>query len=283
MNTIERLRELDPIAGNDPAEVVRDESRADLLAGITRAPRTASASASASREGEGLGLPVGSARRRVRHVLVPAVVAAVVAAAVAVVVVKLPGDDSHEALGPALSFTTEGNYLRVRIVDPLADTARYNKEFKKHHLNITLELDPGSPSIVGHSPAAAFGPDSDDIQQSDDPPGCVKAATYPCYPQFLIPKNYSGQAGLVIARAAKPGEEIQFNGPIDGRGEALYGVKYKTLRLGQILAILKHRGYTVAGYRLGGTTPKTVPTTYFVKDGALMKDKEVLLFVSPKP
>jgi hypothetical protein len=273
MNTIDRLRELDPIAGNDPAGVVRDESRADVLTGITRTPRTLHQSESAT-----------PARRRVRRVVVPVLVAAAVAAAV--VVVKLPGDDSHEALGPALSFTTEGNYIRVRIVDPLADAARYNKEFKKHHLNITLELQTGSPSVVGLSPAAGFGPDSPNIEQSDDPKGCSLKGTYPCVPTFLVPKNYAGEAGLVIARAAKPGEKIQFPGPIDGRGEALQGVKYKNMRVGAVLDILKQRGYTVPEYRLSGagqtSSPKTVPATYFVKDGFLVQDKEVILFVSAK-
>lgn len=146
---------------------------------------------------------------------------------------------------------------------------------------------PGSPSTVGTSPAAGFGPGSSNIEQSDDPPGCQQAGTSPCVPQFLIPKNYSGQAGLVISRAPRPGEQIAFNGPVDGRGEPLQGVKYKNLRVSQVLAILKQRGYTVPEYRVttnGYTSaPKTVPGTYYVKDGLLATDKEVILFAGPKP
>ena len=273
MNTIELLRSLDPIAANDPAAAVRDDSRTELLTRIGNSPVPTTG---------GTGKESG---KRARRRLVPVLVAATVVAAAAVTVVERPGDSRQEALGAALSFHSEGDYIRVRIVDPLADTARYNREFKKHHLNITLELMPGSPSTVGQSPAAVFGPDSPNIQQSDDPPGCSQTGTYPCVPQFLIPKNYSGEAGLVIARAARPGEAIALSGPIDGRGEALQGVKYKNLRVGQVLEILKQRGYTVPSYRLTakGTTgsPKTVPASYFVQNGFLLKDKEVVLFVSP--
>jgi hypothetical protein len=218
--------------------------------------------------------------------LVPALVAASVVAAAAVTIVELPGDSRQEALGAALSFSSEGDYLRVRIVDPYADTARYNKEFKNHHLNITLKLMPGSPSMVGLSPAATFGPGSPNIKQTDDPPGCAQAGTFPCVPEFLIPKNYAGEAGLVIARAARPGERMALTGAIDGRGEPLQGVKFRNLRVSQVLAILAQRGYTVPEYRVSanGTTssPKTVPPTYFVKDGLLVKDKQVILFASAK-
>jgi len=271
-DTLDLLRRLDPIGADDPAQAVRTDSREDLLTRISQTPPPA---------------PEGPVRRgTVRRRLVPVLVAAVVVAAAAITIVDLPGDSRQEALSPALSFTPEGNYLRVRIVDPRADTARYNKEFKKRHLNITLELMPGSPSVVGQSPAAMFGPDSRNIEQSQDPAGCVEAGTYPCVPEFLIPKDYAGDAGLVIARAARPGEDLQFSGPIDGRGEALQGVKYKNLRVGQVLAILKQRGYTVPEYRLtvGGTAtaPRTVPPSYFVKGGFLIRDKDVILDVSAK-
>jgi hypothetical protein len=270
-DTLDLLRRLDPIGADDPAQAVRAESRDELLTRISQTPPAA---------------PKGFVKRTVRRRLVPVLVAAAIVAAAAITIVELPGDSRHEALGPALSFTPEGNYLRVRIVDPLADTARYNKEFKKRHLNITLKLLPGSPSVVGQAPAAVFEANSPNIQQSEDPAGCVQAGTYPCVPQFLIPKDYSGEAALVVARAARPGEDLSFSGAIDGRGEALQGVKYKNLRVGQVLAILKQRGYTVPEYRLTmgnvATAPKTVPASYFVKNGFLIRDKDVILKVSAK-
>ncbi|MEV5965344.1 hypothetical protein AB0L70_26480 [Kribbella sp. NPDC051952] len=287
-SSIELLSRLDPIATDDPGEAVQADTRSDMLTRITQTPQAGSKSTvskgPASKGPASRGSASKSSARRRR--LVPVLVAATVVAAAAITVVELPGDSRQEALSPALSFSPEGNFLRVRIVDPYADTARYNKEFKKRHLNITLELMPGSPSIVGQSPAAAFGDGSANIEQSDDPPGCAEAGTVPCVPQFLVPKDYSGEAGLVIARAARPGEDIQFGGPIDGRGEALNGVKYKNLQVSQVLKILTQRGYTVPEYRLAGNnatgSPKKVPGTYFVKDGFLHKDKEVILFVSPK-
>jgi hypothetical protein len=268
MNSIDLLRRLDPTAGADPARDVSAETRAELQTRITATP-----------------FPATAKRHAVRRRLVPALVAAGVVAAVVVTVTQFPGGSRQEALGPALSFSAEGNYLRVRIVDPLADTARYNKELEEHGLDVTLRLLPGSPSVVGLAPGAVFGPGSKNIKQTEDPAGCVRAGTYPCVPQFLIPKNYAGHAELVVARAAAPGERISFGGEIDGRGEALQGVKYRGMQVSQVLTILKQRGYTVPEYRLNkGTTttsPTTVPASYTVTGGFLLQDKQVILKVTP--
>jgi hypothetical protein len=270
--TIELLRRLDPTAGDDPAKAVGADSRAELLTRIMQADP-------ADTE--------GSPRRRflVRRV-VPALVAAGIATAITFSVVGLPDRDRHEALGQALSFTDEGNFLRVKIVDPKADSARYNAEFKKRHLDITLELVPASPSVVGKEVAAGFGADSENIRSTGDPEGCVEAGSYPCVPTFLVPKDYTGSADLQIGRAAAPGEHIDAGGAIDGHGEALEGVKYLNQTVAMVLAILAERGYTVPEYRYTKnnftTSPKTVPTTWFVRSGFLVSGKEVILFVSPK-
>ena len=273
--TIDLLRRLDPTADDDPANAVSADSRAELLTRITRSDVPASNRLESA----------GRQRFLVRRVA-PALVAAGVAAAVTVSVVGLPGGSRHEAVGQALSFTDEGNFLRVKIVDPLADSARYNAEFKKRHLDITLELMAASPSSVGKEVAAGFGAGSENIRSTGDPEGCIEAGTYPCVPTFLIPKDYKGSASLQIGRAAAPGEKIQAGGAIDGHGEALEGVKYLNQTVAKVQAILAGRGYTVPEYRYTKnnytTSPKTVPTTWFVKNGFLVKGKEVILFVSPK-
>jgi hypothetical protein len=53
------------------------------------------------------------------------------------------------AQAAALSFTRDSGYLDVIVRDPVAGPARYRAEFAAHHLRITLQLVPVSPSLVG--------------------------------------------------------------------------------------------------------------------------------------
>jgi hypothetical protein len=268
-DTLDLLRQLDPTAGDDPAQAIGDDARTQLLGGIT-----------ASRAGDQARRPRIAARR-----LVPVLAAAAVIAAVAVTVVRLPGDSRQEALGPALSFTTEGKFLKVRVVDPEADSARFNKEFKEHGLDIKLKLIPSSPSIVGQHTAAGFGPDSENIETTVHPAGCDNPPSYPCVPEFTIPVDYKGHAELYIGRAAKPGERLVQSGRIDGRGEPLQGVKYVGQTVATVLKILEEGGYT-AEYRVKvgneHQSRDTVPPGWVVLDGSLVTTKHAVLFVSPK-
>ena len=49
----------------------------------------------------------------------------------------------------ALTFSTSGKYLVVKVKDPYADPKRYAKEFAAHGMKIQLTMVPASPSIVG--------------------------------------------------------------------------------------------------------------------------------------
>lgn len=91
MNTIELVRSLDPIAGNDPAAAVAEESRRDLCTRIGHSP-----------------IPAAPSPRRGRRRLVPLLVAAAVVAAATVTFVERPGGSRSEALGAALTFTSQG-------------------------------------------------------------------------------------------------------------------------------------------------------------------------------
>lgn len=287
--TIDVLRRLDPTAAADPAQAVSADSRGELLTRIMQADGSVMDAREAGARRGGVAALSEESRRRPfwTRRAVPALVAAGAATAITFSVVGLPGGDRHEALGQALSFTDEGNFLRVKVIDPQADSARYNAEFKERHLDITLSLVPASPSVVGTETAYGLDGGSNPIRSTGDPAGCVEAHSYPCVPTFLVPKNYKGTARFEIGRAAAPGEQIQAGGAIDAHGEALEGVRYKNLTVAKVVAILAKRGYTVPEYRVAGAdgiiaAQKQVPSTWFVSDGFLHVDKQVVLFASPK-
>ncbi|MFG1815170.1 hypothetical protein ACGFIF_15485 [Kribbella sp. NPDC049174] len=271
-DTLDLLRQLDPTSGDDPAGAVSETTRTELLSSITASDP----------------FPARARTRRSRPVvrrLVPVLAAAAVIAAVAVTVVQLPGDSRQEALGPALSFTTEGKFLKVRIVDPEADSARFNQEFKDHGLDIKLRLVPSSPSAVGRHLAAVFSPGAKNIETTLYPAGCDAPPTYPCVPEFTIPLDYKGQAELAIGRAAKPGEKYTLAGQIDGKGEPLQGVKYGGMTVGAVVKILEQRGYTVPEYRVTTgrqtETRMAVPPTWIVGGAFALNSKQVVLFAAP--
>jgi hypothetical protein len=266
-DSIDLLRGLDPTATADPAEQVTPETRAELLRDLTA---------------ETPPIPLKSARS-VRRRLVPVLVAAAAVAVVATLVVRVPGDNDR---AEALSFTSQGEVMKVRVVDPLADSKRFNEEFKAHGLDVKLVLVPASPSIVGDNVAmgASSSATAKRITTTMYPAGCEERRARPCVPEFTIPFNLQGQVDLVIGRAAEPGEEYSSVGSVDGRGEPLDGVKYLNQTVGDVLKILEQRGFT-AEYRVQSEdrsdAPDTVPASWFVHDGAAASDHHVILFVGP--
>ncbi|MFF1823542.1 hypothetical protein ACFVWG_39940 [Kribbella sp. NPDC058245] len=268
-DSLDLLRSLDPVAANDPAEQVTPETRAELLRNLTA---------------ETPPIPLKSARS-VRRRLVPVLAAAAAVAAITVFVVHVPGDNDRPQ---ALSFTPHGEVMKVRVVDPLADSKRFNKEFKEHGLDVKLVLVPASPSIVGDNVAmgASSGAAAARITTTMYPAGCEEQRTRPCVPEFTIPLDLQGQVDLVIGRAAEPGEEYSSVGSVDGRGEPLAGVKFVNQTVGDVLKVLEQRGFT-AEYRVQSgersDAPDTVPASWFVHDGAAASDHHVILFVGPNP
>jgi hypothetical protein len=276
MKTLDLVRRLDPAAAGDPVRAVAPGSREDMLTRIMHTPVA---------EGDAVG---ARARRRFpARRLVPVLVAAGLIGGIAISAVGLPGGTRQEALSPALSFTTEGKFLKVTILDPEADSQRYNEEFKAHHLDIELLLIPASPSRVGVADGQMYwGDDKGHIDFHTMPAGCQDAGTYPCVPEFTIPLNYKGSVRLGIGRAAKPGEQFGMAGPLNGRGEPLEGMKWLNQPVGKIAAVLKERGYTVtyavrgADQEQSGPVP---PNWYVVEPSVLEAGKRVSLGVSPTP
>ena len=84
-------------------------------------------------------------RRRARPRLVLAAANLLIAGVVAATLVNRPGQDRPQAL----SFTEKGDKLIVRVVDPKADPKRYNAEFKRMGLDITVKAVAVSPPYVG--------------------------------------------------------------------------------------------------------------------------------------
>ncbi|XVQ06502.1 hypothetical protein ACQP1W_28015 [Spirillospora sp. CA-255316] len=289
-----------PITDARAAELLTDDTAADLGRRITTATATAAADETAAAPGR--------ARARVRRRLtigLPLLATGVAGAVVAVTLVTQSGDPGDPVrptptwgthgqirLAAALNFTRQGRYLDVRIRDPYADPKRYRGEFAKHGLNVGLRLVPVSPSMVGTvvMEETSEGTRPDDFTDIRVKGACeVPSGGDDCTVGVRIRIGYKGSASVVFGRAARRGEKYESAGQADARGEAMHGLVYRKRPVSQVLAALKERNVTVPEYRVqeGNQSqvryPGQVPGNWYVHDAVPWADGQVLLFVGPKP
>ncbi|GAA4502522.1 hypothetical protein GCM10023191_054200 [Actinoallomurus oryzae] len=282
------LSALKPVALDDLSET--DQSDAGMearIAAIVASPRPAR---------------VTSTRRLPARPWLLLTTGAVAAGAVAVAVTVVPTRDTGRpavTVAPApprvqaaaLSFTRKGGYLTVKVTDPVADPARYKKEFAAHGLNVDLRLEPGPARKAGSV-----------IFLEDDGGGRVKTISAPghcgsetCEVGIKIPLTYKAFVRVVFGRTARPGEHYN-TGPGDtpGEGVGLSDVRGRTVA--DVLAEARRRHIGGIGYRYQPTRPDEqgdrqpypmgvpadkVKGDWRVYDAAAGTGGEVLLFVHP--
>ncbi|WP_240809709.1 hypothetical protein [Actinomadura sp. WMMA1423] len=250
-------------------------------------------------------VPTAAPRRR-RSPLVfvgaPLAAAGLACAAVTAVVVAhdggsggTPGVTSSSPrvkLAAALAFTRKGEYIDVRVRDPLADPKRYKEEFAAHGLNVTLSMVPASPSIVGTVVMEETSENTDerDFKTITSKGDCQTGGGGDICPVGVrIRIGYKGTAGIVFGREARPGEQYASAAPATAPGEAMHGMAFRKHRVGEVLAALRKRHVTVPEYRVmvgnisEGRKPGQVPPTWYVHDATPWAKNQVLLFVGPKP
>lgn len=233
-------------------------------------------------------------RRRRRGVVfgVPLAVAAVGAAAVVVATTGgSPGSSGRPPLRAepaALTFSTQGKYLVVRVKDPLADPARYKKEFAAHGMNIHLTLVPASPSVAG-SVVEADGVDG--MQMISGKGKCFSGGGS-CPVGVRIPIGFHGSANITFGRAARPGEQYNSTNSSFAPGEALHCVDIRgrtvddaltTLRRHKVTAAIFHYEEGNQAYNVGRDK---IPGTWYVADAHPWKPGQVMLWVQrtrPEP
>lgn len=214
--------------------------------------------------------------------------AGAVAAVGVLVVTSLPLSPATRALG----FSNENGDIVVRVLDVNATAEQYNAEFERRGLDIRFEIIPVSPSVVGKFAGAGYSAgSSEDVTYSEEPKGCAAFADDPCVPIIRIPGDFHGTGEIRLGRPARPGEHYVVGGPIDGRNEALDGVAWRNMTVGQIREILDRRGYGMIEFRTyghyndgGNRTIHNVPDDWYVVDGSSGKGPgEVLLWVNERP
>ncbi|HEY1920280.1 MAG TPA: hypothetical protein VGH27_32315 [Streptosporangiaceae bacterium] len=191
------------------------------------------------------------------------------------------------AQAQALSFTRHGGYYDVVVTNPVAAPAIYRAEFAAHHLRITLNLVPVSPSLVGtlvymDVPAGATGVTTITAQGRCWTGGGGNS----CPVGVRVPADFRGSGVITFGRAARPGEQYESTGLVTAPGEAMHGLNYRGRTVSAVLAMLRARHVTVPQYRYQSTScsltpPHPVSATWRVYDADPWAPHQVLLWVSP--
>ncbi len=268
MNAIDAIRRLAPVTDEEAARLVGTDTRADLAERI-------------------MATEVHETAARRRRVLPLGVTLAAAAAVVAGIYAVHPGSRMHSA-GPdhpvnaALTFSTQGKYLVVRVRDPLADPARYRKEFAAHGLNIDLRLVPTSPSVVG---TVVFMDGGAGIKTINAKGECYTGGGA-CPVGVKIPIRYRGEAGIMFGRSARPGEKYQSTVSAFAPGEELHCVDIRRKTVGAALAILKRHGMSAALFNYlarpnytDNVGPGKIPDGWYVTNAEPYAPRQVMLFV----
>ncbi|MEV5754070.1 hypothetical protein AB0L00_40180 [Actinoallomurus sp. NPDC052308] len=286
MNHEELIGRLAPVTDEEAAHMVSPRTKSDLAERImsTAVPERRPAR---RRRALVIGLPLAAA----------GVAASVVAASV------LSGSPSPQRQTPqavrsvspkiqlaALTFSTQGRYLIVKVKDPLADPARYRKEFAAHGMNIDLRLVPVSPSIVGT--VVMSESEGNAVKVISARGKCRTGGGGDCPVGLKIPIDYKAHSMEVFGRAARPGEHYDSTAPVDAPGEMMHGLSFRGRTVAEVLAMLKKRHVTVPQYRYlaangdnrpyqNGVPPAKVKPGWFVHDADPWAQGQVLLFVGP--
>jgi len=288
MNDMSRIS---AVSDAEAARMVSADTLADLAERITStAPRAAPATAAPA--------PVTAAPARPRRrLLIGIPVAACLAAAILIATsLGSPGQKvgpvpvgPAKAQAAALSFTRHGHDIDVTVRNPVADPKIYRAEFAAHHLHLTIQLVPVSPSLVGTLVYMGENSGVTGITTITAKGRCwTGGGGNVCPVGVRVPVGFRGSADFTFGRAARPGEQYESTGPVTAPGEAMHGLSYRGKTVAAVLAMLRARQLTVPQYRylsadgnVCGTLPHSIPGTWHVYQADPWAPHQVILWVGP--
>lgn len=188
-------------------------------------------------------------RRATRRLLVGGLATAALAMAV-VLGPTLLKDGSRTATAyanAAMDIELRGDEYVATVKDPFADHALYSEAFKAMGLQVTLELLPATPSMVGDAFRYGFADttSTDRLGSNMEPEGCTPGDEG-CFLVVRISKDFKGRGVVYLGREARPGEKYQDNADATAKGEMLEGYAVKGRTVGETVAEARRRGLKVS-------------------------------------
>lgn len=226
---------------------------------------------------------VSSGSRPARNAPRRAILGAAAAIAVAVAVVAgFAVSDPSPASASGLRVERTTGSIVATVTDLNADPGGFAAAFHEAGLEISLDLVPASPSVVGS--IVAIGGTGDGIRPlSDD--GCPTENR--CGPiGIVIPPDFSGHAHVTLARSARPGETFSSTGSPFAPGELLRCMAHELLGKegSEVVRLLRGRALT-AQWRdaTGREISRSQADGRFATGFTLLDSDTVVVFTSERP
>lgn len=292
-----QLSRISPVSDAEAARLVQPGTMADLASEIT------ATSVPAQGHHAHAAPPTGRPRRRRGWAIGAPLAAGLAAAAFIIASVGSPAHQpgsagqghrvkkdrtvtsqrGHATQAQVLSFVRRGGYIIVKVRNPLADSARYNAEFARHHLDIRLTMVPVSPSLVGTLVYMGNSQGASPITPITAQGRCITGGGGSACPVGVrVPVDFHGNAQLTFGRAARPGEQYESTASAFAPGEALHGMSIKGETVAQVLVALRARHVSVALYDVFrhniAVHLRHVPGSYYVYDAVPWAQGQVMLF-----
>ena len=143
----------------------------------------------------------------------------------------------------------DAGYIIATVTDPFAAQSSLDAAFKAAGLNITVTLEPASPSLVG-TVLSQSGPSSGpQIEALDGGGTCVPGSGGSgnganCPIGVKIPRDFTGQGSIELGRPAQPGEAYVATTSAFGPGEALHCTGLLNDEVSQALPTIQSMGIT---------------------------------------
>ncbi len=284
---IQLLREVRPVEAERTREVFPWEHRARELARILGEDRAARVSAVPSLGGHRRVRRGAWSLRAGRRPVVLSALGAVVAAAAAVIV--LMSGSAGVPTSAAVAFESmPGGTIVARVREPFAAQRELNAAFAARGYQITVDLVPASPSLVGSMVAVGAQEPQSVIEPLQAGP-CLTGGGQ-CGIGVRIPASFTGKASIILGRPARPGERYESGTSAFAAGEALHCSGLIGDTVAEAMPVLTAEKLTVVWGTVEEVSGHSVsqrvsnpPTGAYIWDGDMIEAGKVSLTIHSAP
>jgi hypothetical protein len=232
-------------------------------------------------------------RRSRRPVLLSTLGAVATLAVAAAVLITNPAVGPQSASAAVVFRTAADGDIVATVIDPFAAQSDLQAAFAEHGLDITVNLVPVSPSLVGTVIYTSDNGGASAIQPLQG--GTCVTGGGGCAIGVKIPSTFTGQGYITLGRPAKPGETYESQTSAFAPGEVLHCSGLLGARVATALPVLQADKLTItwresktgtgpdgtsAGFSSSETAP---PANEHIWDALMTAPGMIMIWTDPKP
>lgn len=294
-NIVELLRDLRPADAGRVDELFPHGRRRELFQQIVSSERPITIAPARRRLAPSRRTRSWSStiRRARRPALIWTLGAAAVAAGVAALLITGSAVRPQSAAGAVAFRTAPDGDIVATVTDPFAAERQLKAAFAEHGLDITVNLLPVSPSLVGTVVYTSDNGGASAIQPLQG--GRCVTGGGACPIGVKIPAAFTGKGYITLGRPAKPAETYESQASAFAPGEVLHCSRLLGARVATALPVLQADKLTAAwredttGTAPDGTstsfskTDTTPPTNNYIWNALMIAPGRIMIWTEPTP